>query len=427
MRSHCRVRQTVHFTSPKALLLPDTRSYFARLADPFRHSAFRLAWAGQLVNVIGDAVYGVAIAFHVLPRPDAARALAFILGATSVGVLVSLLVGGVLADRHRRSRVIIAADLVRAVGLGGILLVGRSGSLWLLTACAGLLGVGSGMYRPAYSALLPSVLPPELLAAANALRALTNRMAGIVGAALAGVMIAATSPRVTLWIDFGTFFVSIATLFGIDDAAPVGTSRRSLVADARAGIAHVLERPWMAAVMAQGTFQVALAVAPMMVLLPLLLGGEGSSWYGIVVAAEAAGAIAGASLGAVAIIALLALVPQIVGVALEAPAWALALLSLVAGVGHSVFAVLWLTALQTKVPREMVGRVLSIDMLATQSFMPLGLVLTGWLLPSWGTGALAWGAVAVMVVSTVAVLPVPGVLEFADPESPAPASISSDP
>jgi MFS family permease len=415
--------------------LQHTGSYFRRLVGPFHYSAFRLAWAGQLVNVIGDAVYGVAIAFYVLPRPDASRALGFILGASSVGGLVSLLVGGVLADRHRRSRVIIAADLIRAVALGSILLVGRSGSLWLLAACAGILGVGSGMYRPAYSALLPSVLPPELLTAGNALRALTNRVASIVGAALAGVMVAATSPRTTLWIDFVTFLVSIATLVGIDDAAPTGTGQsRSLLADARAGIAHVVERPWMAAVMAQGTVQAAFAVAPVMVLLPLLLGGQGS-WYGIVVAAEAAGAIAGASLGGmlrparagiVAVIALLALIPQMAGVALEAPAWTLALLSFVAGVGHSVFAVLWLTALHTKVPREMVGRVLSIDMLAVQSLMPLGLVMAGWLLPSWGTGALAWAAVAVMVTSTVAVLPIRGVLEFSDPPSRSPHSIRSD-
>jgi MFS family permease len=74
-------------------------------------------WIGQFVNIVGDAVFMVAVALYLLPREDAPAAIGLVLGASAIGV-VSLLVGGASADRYRRSRIIIASDLVRGCGLG---------------------------------------------------------------------------------------------------------------------------------------------------------------------------------------------------------------------------------------------------------------------------------------------------------------------
>lgn len=86
------------------------------------HPAFVRVWVGQAVNVTGDAIFGVALALWLLDRHDSARALGMALGSLAVGTVVSILIGGVLADRYRRSRVIVVADLVRMASLAALVL-----------------------------------------------------------------------------------------------------------------------------------------------------------------------------------------------------------------------------------------------------------------------------------------------------------------
>jgi MFS family permease len=399
-------------------------TYLGRLAAPFRHAAFRRVWFGQFINVLGDAVFAVSVALYLLPRADAAQTLALVLGALSAGGVVALLAGGVLADRHRRSRIIITADVVRAIGLAALLVLGRDAPGWSLALCAAVLGIGTGLYGPAYGALLSTLVPEEALPAANAVRALTNRSAAILGAAVAGVLAAMWSAQTVLAIDLATFLVSILTLVGVADRRPaLERTDSSLFADVRFGLAYVLRRRWMTAVMLQGTIWGACVIAPIAILLPLLVGGEAGRWYGVIVAMEAVGAVIGAALGGVitpsrpgltANLALLAMLPQVIAVGLDASPPILAAVSLLAGIGLSVFGVLWISALQRGVRKDYLGRVLSLDMLATQGIMPLGLVATGWLIPVLGPAVLAWIVSAVIVATSVLVLPISGVLELAD-------------
>jgi len=151
-------------------------------------------------------------------------------------------------------------------------------------------------------------------------------------------------------------------------------------------------------------------------LLPLIVG-ENGSWYGWIVAVEAVGAFLGATIGAavktasrgwLAMLALLCQLPQILALAFRLGPVALLVTSLLAGVGLSVFGVVWTTALHTTVPREKLGRVFSVDAVATQGLRPVGYVAAGLLLGALGTAAIAWTAAIVLVISVAAVLPLPG-------------------
>jgi MFS family permease len=396
---------------------------------PLGVPVFRRVWLGQVANVVGDAVFAVAIALYLLPRADAAHALGIVLGMTALGGVVSLLVGGVLADWYRRGAVIIASDLLRAAAVGGILLAGPQAPLWLLGALAAVLGVGSGLYRPAYAAILPSLVPTGMLPGANALRSLVNRLGVIAGAMIAGVLAGATSPSLALLVDLVTFLVSIATLAGVsepraEDDRGESPERgvRSMLRDIANGLRYVFARPWMAGVMLQGTAQMAMVAAPVTLLLPLLTGPSG--WFGWIVAAEAAGAFAGATIAAslrtrspgwVAMLALFAQLPQTVALALAAHPSVILFASALTGVGLAVFAVIWTTALQTGVPRAQLGRVFSVDQLAATGLSPVGFVVAGWLLGTVGPAALAWVATAALALSIVVVLPIPGVRALDDP------------
>ncbi|MGE3663253.1 MAG: MFS transporter [Pseudonocardia sp.] len=397
---------------------------------PLRHRGFRRVWTGQLVNVVGDAVFVVAVPLYLLPRPDAATAIGSVLAAAALGGVVSLLVGGALADRHRRSRIIVGSDLVRAAGLGLVLLAGPQGSLWLLVAGAATTGIGAGVYRPAYLALLPTLVPACELAGATALRSLTSRFAGVLGSLLGGLLVVWWQPRAVLALDLVTFLVSILTLVGLADRAPERGNGGSLARDVADGVRFVLRRPWMSAVMGQGMLQVALVSGPVAVCLPLLLGAHGA-WYGIALAAEAAGAIGGASLaatrgstrpGLVALLALLAQAPQLLAMALGAGPPLLVAASALAGVGAAVFAVVWTTALQRQVPADHLGRVMAMDQLTATALSPVGLALAGWAVAGLGVAPVAWSAAAVLVLSVLAVLPVPRVLTFGRPVPDAAAS-----
>ncbi|MEU7996604.1 MFS transporter [Micromonospora sp. NPDC049060] len=388
----------------------------ASLLTPLRLPKFRRVWIGQLTNVVGDALYTVAVALFLLPRDDAAQAVGLVLGMTALGGVVSLLIGGALADRHRRSRMIIISDLIRAAAVLGIILVGNDAPLVVLGVLAAVLGIGSGFYRPAYGAILPSLVPEEMLASANGLRSLVNRFGVIVGAALGGAVAAAFSPTWALGIDIVTFLVSIVTLLRLNEPAPsLEGQGSSLAADIKDGFAYVVRLPWMAGVMLQGTLHMAMVAAPVAVMLPILTGPEG--WFGYISAAEGGGAFLGAMLassirtrspGWVATFVLLLQLPQTVLLAMDGHPALILVASALTGFGLATFAVLWTTALQRTVPRGRLGRVFSIDQLTVFGLMPVGYLLAGWLLEGLGPATLGWVATVILVVSTLMVLPLPG-------------------
>lgn len=406
---------------------PEWPKMLREMTAPVGVRAFRRVWLGELVNIVGDAVYTVAIALYVLPRADAARALGVVLGFAAIGGIVSLLIGGALADRYRRGRMIIISDLVQAIAVAGVVLVGHNASLIALGAFAALLGAGSGLYRPAYSAILPSLVPEELIPRANSLSEMASRLGIIAGAGIGGIIASTTSPSWALVADMVTFLVSIVTLAGLSEAPPRldPEGGNSLTSDIADGFRYVLRRPWIAGVMLQGTAQMALVAAPVGILLPLLTGHQG--WFGYITAAEAAGAFLGASLASVlrsrspgwyGMLALLAQLPQLVLLAVHASPVLILLASVLTGAGLATFAVLWTTALQTSVPKGQLGRVFSLDQLTVAGLMPAGYLLAGWMLGELGATTLAWTAAGVLVVSVLAVLPLPGLRRMADDPQP---------
>ncbi|MCX5046670.1 MFS transporter [Aldersonia sp. NBC_00410] len=395
---------------------------------PLRHSAFRRVWLGQLVNIIGDAIFAIAIALYLVPRPDAASTIGLVLAASALGGIVSLLFAGALADRHRRSRLIIVSDLIRAGALATIIVLGPEAPQFALTACAAVLGIGSGLYRPAYMAMLPTLVPTEALPGVNALRTLTGRFSMILGGLAAGVLSIWFTPRTILVLDLITFAVSVVTLIGVSDVMPRSDIRRSLAHDVAAGFGYIIERRWILAVMLQGMVQIAVVAGPVSICLPLLLVGKQGIWYGLAVSVEAVGAMLGATVsasrtprrpGAVAMLALLCQTPQLVAIALQAHPAVIVAFSGLAGVGLAAFAVLWTTALQNHVAPEQLGRVFAMDQLTATGLSPVGLIIAGWLIATVGISSAAWVAAGVLVVSVIAVLPVAGVITFRDAEAEA--------
>src|SRR4051794_30273408 len=180
---------------------------FTDLLRVLRHRDFRLMWLGQGAGVIGDGIVVVALALFVVDLTGSATDLGVVLAAYSLPLIGFLLVGGVLADRLPRHRVVVATDLVRCAlhALLALLIVAGAVRIWQLVAIGVLFGTAEAFYRPAASGLLPQTVPEAQIQEANAVTGLFANVAEFAGPALATLLVLGFSAAAAFAIDAATF------------------------------------------------------------------------------------------------------------------------------------------------------------------------------------------------------------------------------
>ncbi|HVF06499.1 MAG TPA: MFS transporter [Frankiaceae bacterium] len=403
-----------------------------RGASVLRLRDFRWLWIGQTVSSIGDQIFPIAVALKVVHAGGSAGDLGVVLLGRTVAMVLFVLVGGVYADRISRTRVMIGADVLRAVAVGGLALVPGDVPVSVLALLTFVVGGGEAFFRPAYGAIVPSVVPKEMFEQANAFTSVSLRTAAILGPALGGFLVAVAGTGWALTVDAATFGISMLTLLRIAEPPPATRLEPTTpLRDALEGVAAVRARPWVGAVLVMATLHLMLAIAPMMVLMPFIarerLGGDDA--YGLLLVVFAVGGLAGTPIGGKlsprlpgqwGLLGLLPHAGLLLSLAYSDSLLVNAAWSFAAGVGLEPFAIWWSSALQRDVPPALLARVISLDWLASLGLMPLGLAFAGPAAEAFGREpVLVAGAVA-LVVSTLAVLPVRGVREFATPTAPSP-------
>ncbi len=188
-----------------------------------------------------------ALAFAVLEIGGSAAAVGLVRAARTAPLVMSVLVGGVVADRVSRRTVMVTADLLRVVtqGLTAALLIGGVAEVWMLAVPAALTGLGTGFFSPASTGLLPELVPAEHLQRANALRSTAVSAGEIVGPLAAGLIVAALGAGAAIAVDAATFAVSAACLAAL--RVPVRARERgaSFLADLRTGWVAFRSRRWV--------------------------------------------------------------------------------------------------------------------------------------------------------------------------------------
>ncbi|MBR7834060.1 MFS transporter [Actinospica durhamensis] len=161
-----------------------------------RHRDFRILLGDRLLAPLASAFSLVGASFAVLDATGSTTDLSYVLAAQLVPSVLFMLLGGVAADRFRPQRVIIAANLLVALGEGsfGLLMLLHTVNLPLMLVLEFCTGIGTALFWPASMALLPKIVPAEDLQTANALSRLVMNGAQIGGAAMAGVTVAAVGP-----------------------------------------------------------------------------------------------------------------------------------------------------------------------------------------------------------------------------------------
>jgi MFS family permease len=369
----------------------------ARLLQPLRHRDFALLTGGSVVSLFGDGFFHVALAWQVYEISNVPTALAFVGAAGTLPLVVFLLLGGVLSDRYDRRRLMVGADLLRAAAIAvmGLLSIAGSIELWHMAALMALVGIGDAFFNPASTAIVPDVVPDEELPQANALTgALRQLMLRLIGPALAGFAIAIVGPGPTFILDAATFLLSALAIAAIrtrtDFAPAAGSAVTRTVTEIREGLAYVRTQPWIWATLVAAMLSLLVFVGPMQVLVPFQVKnqlGLGPEALGAIFTAGGVGSIAMAvaigryGLPRRRVTAMYAAwtfgVAGLAAYGLMTSLWHALLASFVTHALFELGQVIWTTLLQRLVPRRLLGRVSSLDWMASLGLVPLSYALTG--------------------------------------------------
>ena len=379
-----------------------------RALRPLRNPAYRWLAAALVASMVGAGIWMVALVWQIVAIGGGAAELSVVAGASAVGMLLTTLLGGALADRMSQRRILLVVEIVRAVSVGVVALLSLAGGLavWQLAAVAFVGGVMAGLYYPAYSALLPSVVPEDELMAANGFEGMARPVlmqAG--GPALASALIAVTSPGAALAVTALTGVVAAACLLRVpetarrgggeqaaDDAPESGTRHPALalLVDVRDGFAYMVRTPWLLGTLTFASLLIFLIMGPFEVLVPFVIkdrAGGGPEEHALILAAFGIGGAIGSAviasmrmprryLTVMNLLWALGCLPLVV-FGLTDEVWVMVVAAFLVGAAFNGGVVIWGTLLQRRVPAEMLGRVSSLDFFVSLAFMPVSMAFAG--------------------------------------------------
>jgi MFS transporter len=348
-----------------------------------------------------------------------------VLAARTVPMVVFLLVGGIWADRLPRHHVMVASNILSGASQAAVaaLLFSGHARIWQIAALAAVNGASGAFFFPASSGIVPQTVPPSLLQQANAVLRLGRNGVFIVGGALAGLVIAASSPAVGIAVDAGTFLLGAVLVGAMRLPSGPRMEASNFVVDLALGWREFASRPWLWAIVLQFGIVNAVEQGSEGVLGPVIAKQRlhGAAGWGLILSADALGLIAGglillrlrpARVLLVATLGFLLTVPFLFGLAVPLPLPAVMALAFVAGVGTETFGVLWDTTMQQEIPQDRLSRVYSYDALGSFALIPLGLAAAGPVAQLAGTRSTLLGAGLLSLTATLAVLLVRDVREL---------------
>jgi len=392
------------------------RSAFA----PLRLPGFRMLSFGTTVNLLGNGVAPLALAFAVLDLTHSAADLGLVVGARSLFNVLFLLFGGVLADRLPRHLVMVGSGLLSAGTQAAVaaLVLTHTATIPVLLVLSAANGTFAAIAQPASAALVPQLVPAELLRSATTLNRMVRNLAMILGTSLGGILVAAVGPGWGLAVDAASFAVSAGFFFRLPVPAHTqpAAERSGIVTELREGWSEFVSRTWVWVIVVAFGFLNASLAGSNGILGPVIADQSfGRANWGFILAAETVGGIVGglialrlrprrlllvgcACMGAEVLLPL--------GLAFHAAVYLLAPAGFIIGICVEQFGVAWQMALQQEIPAEKLARVYSYDMVGSFVAIPVAQVVTGPLAAAMGVRSTLLVAAGITAVATLAMVAV---------------------
>jgi MFS family permease len=361
----------------------DTREV---LKKPFVKRLF----LARFISNFGNGMGPIALAFGILALPNgSANMLGLVLGTTTVIFLLMAPFGGVIADKYGRARMVGLTDMAAGLVLFIQVAYFATGDvpLWVLLITNGFFGLMWGVFWPAFTGLIPAVLPEAGLQKGNALNAFVTNAGVILGAAVAGILIDIFGVAFTLAIDAASFFISGVMIFTFRHLTPRAEhTENTMLDDLLHGWRVFLSFRWIVIIVAAFSFIVMCWAAAENVLGPLIAleHFNGPKSWSFVISAESAGLIVG-SLIAIKVkpkfpmrflmLSSFTITFYIWSLAKPQSLLLIAFGAFLFGITLDLWGTLWNTALQRKVPRESLSRVAAFDAMGSMMFRPIGLAI----------------------------------------------------
>lgn len=366
---------------------------------------FILLWQGQFVSQAGNQAFAVAMIYWLMQQTGSATLMGLLMMTSTLPGVVLGPLGGAVADRHSRKRIIVLSDAFRGVVVVGfaatLFATPQASSLTIAVLFAVVLvkGLVGAAFQPAVAAAIPDLVPAEKVAVANSMNQLGVQAAMLCGQAAGGILYRLLGAPVLFAIDGASYMLSAISESFMrlrESKTAEGTASRAAPAGygtwTMEGMRYVWRHGGMRSLLVTAAAVNFLAM-PVIVLLPFFVSKtlqQGAEWYGFLLAAMGAGSLLGyVAVGAVGIPASrrpLTVVACFVAVSLSIallavvskPIPALVLFA-VLGMCTGGINILVVTLFQLASPRDKRGRIVSLVYTLSGAVSPLGMALGGML------------------------------------------------
>src|SRR5271169_3898680 len=371
------------------------RSTLPRVFKAFQYRDFRLMWFGACTSSIGTWMQIVAQSWLVYRLSHSAFLLALDQFLGGIPIFLFSLIGGVVADRVERRKILLASQYVQMFSAGMLTILVATGvvHVWHILCLSFVSGFAQAFGAPAYSALIPTLVEKEDMPNAIALNSIQFNVAVMVGPALAGQALARLGEKWCFGLNALSFLAPIVSLSLIRSRFQPLKATESMFTSLKQGIQFVRKQHSMEALIILAFLMTGLSM-PLRTYLPVFVKDifhRGPDTYGNLLALMGLGSICGSLTiagagnikrkGRVALFALACLGAGISGFALsKSLPLSQVFLVLVGASMMAVFATVN-SLVQLMTTNEMRGRVMSVYNFAFRGGMPLGNLLSGWLVP----------------------------------------------
>ena len=389
---------------------------------------YRLFWFSSTIFVLGASAFPIALAVTVLDAGGTATSLGLILGARVLSGVLFAPFAGVWSDRLPRKQLMIVADLSRAAIVFAMVFISAPQMPHFFVALLVFaMGIFDAFGAASAGAIMPSLLPDDKLPAGNVARGVMVKSASIIGPGIGGASVFIIVGRLTFLFTAGAFAFGTYFLAQIKEDINAGKkAQEPFMVELREGLRTVLDIPWIGAMIAMASVQLMVVLAAENVLLPVITRREfgTNTAFALSAAAFSFGGIISAIIsvklkikhqGRFCVLVWMLLVIAPLSLAFPVSQSFVVIAYLLAGFSVGPWEAFWSSALQREVPRELQGRVFSIDHMGSVGLMPLGMALVGPAVAFFGERELLIGASIFHVLICGLVLLVPGVKDLKMP------------
>ncbi len=365
----------------------------AEIKDRLWTRDFLLLWQGQLVSILGDVIYAVALGFWILEKTGSTALMGGLMAASTLPRVVVSPFAGVVVDRVDRKRLMIWRVVRRGAAIAAVAAAALTGVLevWMVFAAGVLLGMCGAFFTPAASSVIPDITGKAKIVQANSVFSMIQAGGSIVGNSAGGVLYQGLgAPFLFLFNGISYLFSAANLLFARVPRIHLKMQKSHFFEDLAAGFSFVWRFRGLRTLIGFAAVVNFFANMAIMLFLPFFKNdpGLGPVKYGIAMAFFTGGGFLGMALTAavkvppskrhalfnacgMASMVLLAVFPFIRSFPLMCADLA------VAGFANAVLNVFIMATMQLTVPQEMRGKVFALMGMVTQGLIPFAMALGG--------------------------------------------------